>query len=324
MDPSAPETALLFPTGGYHWPGMGADVAMTAGREIFDRAESALQPLGVEPGALARLMSGTDQARRVSTPDGWTWSGDFALSMVAQMVLGVALGEAWLARHGRPCLLAGESMGELAAYCLAGALPLEQTASLTYRWASDLQAASDALGLRMAVVEDLELGVVEELAAAVDALVVVTEAPQLCVVALPAANLAALDREVTGRGGHTLVSNNPCAAHDARLARQAAVWRGHAEFLAGLAFAPPRIPLLDTLDPGARLDSVDALRANREQTSFRRVRWDRTLQQLPDLGVRRVVMFGPPSCGYAFKKLRSGAPTCAGLRLATIGTLAAI
>lgn len=42
----AAETALLFPTGGYHWPGMGADVKATARREIFDRAESEVVACG--------------------------------------------------------------------------------------------------------------------------------------------------------------------------------------------------------------------------------------------------------------------------------------
>ena len=148
-------TALLFPTGGYHWPGMGADVEATPRRTIFDRAEAALATFGVAPGALRRLMAGHDQARRVRVDGCWIWSGDFPLSMVAQMALGVALGEAFVERCGPPCVLAGESMGELAAYCVAGALRVEQTARLTYRWAADLQAASARLGLRMAVIEDL-------------------------------------------------------------------------------------------------------------------------------------------------------------------------
>jgi hypothetical protein len=80
-------TALLFPTGGYHWPGMGADIDATPRREIFDRAEAALAPFGVAPGSLRRLMAGHDQARRVRGDGGWCWSGDFPLSMVAQMAL---------------------------------------------------------------------------------------------------------------------------------------------------------------------------------------------------------------------------------------------
>lgn len=319
----AHDTVLLFPTGGYHWPGMGSDVAATSRRETFARAEAAILSFGVAPGALQRLMSGEDQARRVRTQDGWTWDGDFPLSMVAQLALGVALAGAWIGHHGAPRALAGESMGELAAYAVAGVLPIEDAARLTYRWARDLQTASDRLSLRMAVVEDLPLEDVQSLPARLEANVVVTEAPGLCVVALPPVHLEDLDREVIARHGHTLVSNNPCAAHEPRLAQARDVWDAHADFLAELTFARPRIPLLGTLTPGAPLDTPAALLANRHDTTFHRVRWDETLRQLPGLGVHRAVSFGPSSAGYAFKKLRSQAQECAGMRLSTIGSLAA-
>jgi hypothetical protein len=51
------------------------------------------------------------------------------------------------------------------------------------------------------------------------------------------------------------------------------------------------------------------------------VRWDETLRFLPDFGVRLAIVFGPPSAGYAFRKLRASVRECVGIRLATIGTL---
>ena len=126
--------------------------------------------------------------------------------------------------------------------------------------------------------------------------------------ALPAVHLDDLDREVIARGGHTLVSNNPCAAHEPRLAAVPKIWEDHAAFLATLGFAAPRLALLGTLTADSRLEDPAALRANRHDTTFHRVRWDDTLRALPALGVRRVVMFGPPSCGYAFKKFRASLP----------------
>jgi [acyl-carrier-protein] S-malonyltransferase len=318
------ETALLFPTGGYHWPGMGADVEASPRREILDRSEAALAPFGVAPGSLRRLMAGHDQARRVRGDGGWSWSGDFPLSMVAQMALGVALAEAFVSRFGPPCVLAGESMGELAAYGVAGALPLEQTAALTYRWAVDLEAASARLNLRMAVIEDLAESEVAQLPRHLQANVVVAESPHLLVVALPPEHLEELDREVILRGGHTLVSNNPCAAHEPRLAAATEIWEAHKRFLSTLAFTSPRIPLLSTLSAGAFLAEEEALRKNRVDTTFARVRWDETLRGLPALGVRQVVQFGPVSSGYAPKKFRAEEPSFAGVRISTVGTLAAL
>jgi malonyl CoA-acyl carrier protein transacylase len=318
------ETALLFPTGGYHWPGMGADVDATYRREIFDRAQDALAPVGVVPGALRRLMAGHGQARRARDEGGWSWSGDFPLSMVAQMALGVALAEEFIEHYGPPRVLAGESMGELAAYCVAGALALEDTALLTYRWAADLQTASARLGLRMAVIEDLAEAEVGQLPRGLEGNVVVAESPHLLVMALPSGCLDELDRAVIHAGGHTLVSNNPCAAHEPRLAGAAEIWEEHERFLSTLPFRMPRIPLLSTLFPGELLAEAEALRKNRVDTTFLRVRWDEVLRGLPALGIRRVVQFGPASSGYALKKFRSEDPAFAPMRISIVATLAAL
>jgi acyl transferase domain-containing protein len=303
---------------------MGADVDATPRREIFERAEAALVPFEVAPGSLRRLMAGHDQARRVRGDGGWFWSGNFPLSMVAQMALGVALAEAFVSRFGPPCVLAGESMGELAAYCVAGALSLEQTAALTYRWAVDLETASARLALRMAVIEDLAEAQVAQLPRHLQATIVVAESPHLLVVALSPDHLEELDREVIRRGGHTLVSNNHCAAHEPRLAAATGIWEAHERFLSTLAFTAPRIPILSTLTPGGFLADAEALGKNRIDTTFRRVRWDETLRGLPALGVRRVVQFGPVSSGYALRKLRAEEPSFAGVRISTVATLAAL
>ena len=318
------QTALLFPTGGYYWPGMGADVDATDDRVLVDRAEEALASLGVPRRALRRLMAGEGQAKRARTEQGWTWTGDFPLSMVAQTVLGVALANAFERAHGAPRVLLGESMGEIAAYCAASVLTLEEATVLTFCWARDLQLASDALGpLRMAVVEDLDeddLGLFEPLAANV----VVVESPHLFVVALPVQGLDALEREVVRQGGRVLVSNNHCAAHEPRLARRTGIWREHERFLRGLTYRTPRLPLLSTLSPGDWLSDEAALLQNRIDTTFRCVRWGQTLANLPDLGVRRLVQFGPMASAYALKKLRSEEPRVASVRIDVVGTLATV
>jgi malonyl CoA-acyl carrier protein transacylase len=319
----AGETAFLYPTGGYHWPGMGSDVETSPWRDTLDRAERALDPIGVTAGALRRLMAGENQARRDRTATGWTWAGDFPLSMVAQLALGVALSRAHIDRHGPPRLLAGESMGELAAYCVAGALPLEDAARLAYLWARDLAAVSHRLGLRMAVVEDLEEAEFATVAPSCAAHVVVSESRHLFVAALPADRLDELDRAVLARGGHTLVSNNPCAAHEPRLAEARETWAAHERLLDSLPFAVPEITLLSTLVPGELLGDGDALRRNRVDTTFHRVRWGETLARLPEFGVTRVVQFGPASSGYAFRKLRGEEPALAHLRLRLVSTLSA-
>jgi acyl transferase domain-containing protein len=317
------ETVLSFPTGGYCWPGMGTELAASPFASVPEGAEAALRTLGVPDGALRRLMAGEGQVRRVRAGDGWEWTGDFPLSMVAQTVVGTALARALIEERGPPRLLVGESMGEIAAYCVAGVLSIEEATRLTFRWARDLERASAELGeLRMAVVEELDEGELEALPAALAARIVVSEAPRLLVVALPADRLGALEVEVSRRGGRTLVSNNRCAAHEPRLAGAGAIWAAHAELVAALPLAPPALPLVSTLDPGAPLAEVEALRQNRLDTTFVRVRYGETVAGVVAAGVRAVVQLGPPASLYALKRLRRETPALAGVRLFAVSRLA--
>lgn len=317
-------TALLFPAGGYLWPGMGADLEGSARQIVVDRVDEALATQGVRRGSLRGVMAGDRQARRNRDAEGWRWTGDFPLSMAAQFTLGTALAQEFLDRHGTPGALAGESMGDLAACAVAGALPLEEAAILTWRWARDLAAASDSLGLRMAVIEDLDERQIAALPRELGATIVVAEAPGLQIVALPVSQLDALEREVSRLGGRTIVSNNHCAAHEPRLAAAAGIWEEHERFLDRLAFAPPRIPLAATLHPPGTLQSAAQIRRTRSETTFMRVRWSETILALAAQGITRVILFGPASSGYALRKLRSADPAIAHLRIRVAGTLAAV
>jgi len=317
-------TALLFPTGGYQWPGMGADLEEPPHRDGLDRIEAALEPLGVAPGALRALMTGPGQSRRSFEGDRWVWSGDFPLSMVAQFAVGSLLGRALIARHGPPRATAGESMGELAAYAVAGVLSLEEGARLTWRWARHLQNASDPLGLRMAVVEDIPEQDFRRFAGPLQANVVVGESPGLFVVALPVRSIAGLEAEVSRRGGRLLVSSNACAAHEPRLGESAAIWAAHDDELRSITFERPAFPLFSTLHPRALLQEPEELRENRRQTTFVRVRWDDTLRAMAAWGIERFVQIGPPSSGYAVKKLRGQDTGLRQCRIKIIGTLAGL
>lgn len=317
-------TALLFPAGGYLWPGMGADLEGSARQSVVDRVDEALATQGVRRGSLRRVMAGDRQARRDRDADGWRWTGDFPLSMAAQFTLGTALAQEFIDRHGPPGALAGESMGELAAGAAAEAISLEEAAMLTYRWAQDLVAASDLLRLRMAVVEDLDESQIAALPPDLGANVVVSEAPGLQIMALPLHQLDQLDREVGRLHGRTIVSNNHCAAHEPRLAAAGEIWEEHERFLDRLTFRPPRIPLAATLHPPGFHETATQLRRNRSDTTFVRVRWSEAIAALADRGIGRLVMLGPPSSGYALRKLRAADPALAHIRIKVAGTLAAI
>lgn len=316
------ETALLFPAGGYLWPGMGAELQETPQRELFLRAGSALAALGEPEGALERLLAGEDQARRSRTATGWRWEGNYPLSMAAQVLVEAALGCELVRREGAPRVLVGESMGELAAYAVAGALEIEETITLTYCWARDLAWASDRLALRMAVVEGLVEEELGEVGGPLEAVIVVAESPGLHVVSLPTRWLDELATRVAARGGIVRVSNNHCVAHDPRLAIVDSVWDEHERLVASLRLRPPSMLLLSTIEPGRPLDTEDALRENRVATTRTRVRWWETLRLLPGLGVRRLLQLGGASSIYPLRRLRSEEPALRDVRVKVLSSLA--
>jgi len=328
----AAKTVLAFPTGGTHWAGMGKDLWLSeSGRALLERAENALQSLGVAPGSIGEIMAGKDQAERWQTADGWTWGGDFPLSVAAQTLVSISLGQAFIARYGQPAAIMGESMGEMAAYCTAGVLSLEDTLVTAWRWANALQQASDRLGkLRMAVVENLDHEQMERLGEGLEVNIVVQEAAGLHVVALPAAQLVELERVAGELGGRVLVSNNPCAAHDPRLATEYDLWAEYRAWLDALEFHAPHTSLLSTLEPGEGLTG-DRLRENLWATVSHPVRWGAAVERLcraPADGeapnITALVQLGTQSRAYALETLQQQQPALAHLRIESLGTLAAL
>jgi malonyl CoA-acyl carrier protein transacylase len=321
----AEQTALLFPTGGAHWPGMGRELdEVDAHARAIDRAELALERAGAQPRALRRLMAGEGQAKREPAEGRWRWTGDFPLSVAAQTVVGACLGQQFLRRHGAPRCVLGESMGECAAFAVAGALGFEDAVLVAYRWAQALQAASDALGLRMVVVEGLEREPLLALAAPLDATIVVSESRTLYVLSLPVANFEPLRAALAPVGASMLVSTNACVAHDPRLATVVEPWQGYRRFVEGLAITAPRLELATALRPGERLATADQVRQSLLETTSTPVRWAETVALLPEQGVRLLLALGLPSRAYVLEKLRGEEPRLGETAIRAVRALAGV
>lgn len=318
----APQTALLFPTGGSHWQGMGSDFdAHERHASTIDRADAALQSVGVAAGGLRRLMAGEGQIRRALTEDGWRWSGDFPLTMAAQTAVSIVLADAFVDAWGDPGMVLGESMGECAACCVAGSLSVEDSVLVAYRWGTALQKASDLLGLRMAVVEDLDRNELARICKELDARVVVDESRSLVVVSIPIANLGALQEAAVSKGGAVLVSSNNCVAHDPRLRKHEEIWREYDAFLAGLTVRPPSLPMMSALHPGRSLRSAAQVRIDLIETTSTQVCWSEAVALLPGVGIRNLVQPCAPIKSYVLEKLRSEEPRLQAIRIQTARTL---
>lgn len=318
----ASQAALLFPTGGTHWPAMGADFdQVPVHQATFDRADAALVQAGARRGQLRELMNGEGQSRRALTRTGWNWVGDFPMTMAAQTAVSVVIADAFERQWGPPALVLGESMGECAACAVAGALSVEDAVCVAFRWGRALAEASDVLSLRMAVVEDLEPEPLARLCAPLQARVVVDESRTLVVVSIPIANLPALQQAAGDLGASVLVSSNACVAHDPRLRQVEHVWRDYDAFVRGLRIRAPNRALLSALVPGERLLSAEQVRADLLETTSTPVRWRETVALLPGLGICTLVQPCAPIKAYALEKLRSEDDRLAGVRIQSVRTL---
>ena len=322
----AAETALIFPTGGSHWSGMGADLDLDHDlSSLVDRAEEALGEVGVAKGELRRLMAGENQAKRIQVEGGgWDWAGNFPLSVAAQTVLGIALARRFEEVHGEPVAIVGESMGEPAAYAVAGALTPETAAVAAYRWAAALAGCADEIGLRMAVVENLERDRMAEVTAPLGASVVIEESKTLFVVAIPRENLTKLEEVVGQAGGRALVSNNPCAAHEPRLAQAPGILQEYLDFVESLDIRPTRLPMLSTLDPGQPLDSKEKILDNLKRTFTTPLRWAETIAAVTENGVLNLIQLGSAGSAYVLEKMRGEGVIDPDTRIHSVGTLAGV
>lgn len=326
----AAETVIVFPAAGSHWPGMCGDIdADPDGRVLVDRAEAALDSLGIPQGRLRALMAGDGQAQRTQSADGFDWTGDYPLSSVAQTVVSVALADRFIERHGAPVGLLGESMGELAAYCVAGCYSFEDAVQTTYRWARALQRSSETAGqLRLALLVMVKRDDLPNLCTGCGARVVIYESINQFVAALPRARIAALDQRVRDAGGGLILSVQPCGAHDPRLAMDDETWAEYDAWLNGLSFAMPNYDIYSVLEPGNSLRGESALRENLRATSTSTLHWGEAISRLfwmpESLMVSALVQVCSKKDAYVLQRLRPQGVVIQGVRIEAVGSLAGV
>ncbi|MGE2817270.1 mycobactin polyketide synthase MbtD [Mycobacterium heidelbergense] len=111
---SGPRQAFVFPGQGGHWPGMGSVAyrALPRYRAAADGCVAAFDAAGIE--SPLRYLTATDDARTFSETE----------VQGAQFVHAVALAEVWRSCGVVPDLTIGQSLGEVAAAVVAGAITL--------------------------------------------------------------------------------------------------------------------------------------------------------------------------------------------------------
>jgi [acyl-carrier-protein] S-malonyltransferase len=211
------------------------------------------------------------------------------------LTAGIAVWRAWLAAGGpMPALLAGHSLGEYTALVASGALAFHDAVPLVRFRAQAMQEAVPAGVGAMAAI--LGLGAPEVAAACAEAAQGQVVEPvnfntpeQLVIAGHREAVQRAIDA-ASARGAKRGVLLPVSAPFHSSLMKPAVLRL--AGRLAGVAFAPPRIPVLHNVDLAEKA-SPGAIRAALALQAASPVRWVETIQAFAARGVTNVVECGP-------------------------------
>jgi [acyl-carrier-protein] S-malonyltransferase len=207
----------------------------------------------------------------------------------------LAVYAAWRAAGGaEPAMMAGHSLGEYSALTAASAFTLEQAVPLVRARARAMQEAtpvgSGAMAAILGLDDDAVRAVCAEAAQGEVVEPVNFNAPAQVVIA---GHKAAVDRACAmakQRGAKRAVPLAVSAPfHSSLLQPASAVLRG---LLANLAFAAPRVPVVNNVDVAIESDPVRIRDALARQAA-RPVRWVEVVRRFADEGVTHVVECGP-------------------------------
>ena len=269
--------AFLFAGQGAQHPGMCADLieSEAAARAVFDAADA------VRPGTTEQCLSGTkEELSQTINTQPCVFAADLACARALE------------ARGVTPDVVAGFSLGEVAALTVAGAYTDERGFELVCRRAELMADAAAANPGAMRAVVKLDAATVERLAAeAGEAWPVNYNSPPQTVVAGTAEACESLDALVKEAGGRAMKVAVSGAFHSPFMADAE---RGLTEYLAeGHEPGETRVPVLAnrTGEPyPADASGRAALLASQVANP---VQWVRTLQNMAADGVDTFIEVGP-------------------------------
>jgi acyl transferase domain-containing protein len=244
QEPQERPVVYLLPGQGSQYVGMGRDLyeGEPRFRRELDRCAELLRPhLDLDVRAVLYPASNVDAARGdehvEAETDGrlnQTWLAQPALFCVSY-----ALGRLWQSWGVRPAALVGHSLGEYVAACLAGVFTLEEALALVAARGRLMQQMPAGAMLSVGLGEtEVRVLLGERLALAA------VNAPALCVVSGPVADVDDLQRRLERRGVYTRRLITSHAFHSAMMTEVAAPFLAQVE---SVKLQPPRLPYLSNV-----------------------------------------------------------------------------
>lgn len=226
-------------------------------------------------------------------------AADLYDNLTAQpLLVGYALA-AWQALREalpRPVVVAGYSLGEVAAYGVAGAIAAAPLMAIVRRRAALMQAARSEAQAMIALA-GCPMTTATRLAAAHGLEIAIVNGPDHVVVGGPAAGVSALERAAGGAGVHHVKRLKVAvASHTRFLGTAVAPFR---EVLAAASLGAPEVPVVAGIDAGAVRDRARAIETLARQVA-EPIRWADCLEQCLALGATAFLELGP---GRALTKM---------------------
>ena len=221
----------------------------------------------LRPGTIAQCFSGSqEELSRTLNTQPCLFAMDLACA--------AALEEAGI--HADSC--AGFSLGEVAAAAFCGILSQEDAFRLVCRRAELMDAAAQKHPGAMSAVMKLDAETVEELAANYDKVFPVNyNCPGQIVVSGDSEQLVGFEADVAAKGGRTIRLKVSGGFHSPFMEEAS---KELAEFMAGLVFAAPRIPLYANVNAEPYGDAAKLLAMQVKMP----VRWQNTIERMQQDG----------------------------------------
>ena len=282
------KVAFVFSGQGAQYSGMGKSLyeVSAAARKVFDTAEA------IRPGTKQQCFEGALEEISVTKN---TQPCLFCVDLAAAE----ALREAGV----QPDMVAGFSLGEVAAVTFAGVFTQAEGFSLVVKRGEFMQAAAEKVDSAMAAVLKLDNAKVEELCAAREGVYPVNyNCPGQLVVAGLRSALADFTVDVTANGGRAVPLNVSGGFHSPFMA-EAAEKLG--TVLSEMEVKAPEVPVYAnyTAEPYGAEDAQFLL----EKQVMRPVRWQQTVEKMIEAGVDTFVEVGAGKtlCGLVKKTNRA-------------------
>jgi len=290
-----PEVAFMFPGQGAQYPGMT--------RELYEQEETFRTEVD-RCCALLEPELGLD-LRRLIYPDPAGEDGEAAsrltqtsIAQPALFVVEYALARLWMSWGIRPAALIGHSIGEYVAACLADVFSLEDGLRLVTMRAQLMNELPEGamLALRMSEVE-------AQAWVAGDVVLAASNAPSLCVLSGPTAQIEDVQRRLEEAKVAAVRLKTSHAFHSSMMDPMLEPFR---QFVSGLELREPKIPFVSNLS-GTWIESTQARSPRYWADHLRRpVRFAQGIDVLLT-GDRVLLEVGP---GRTLTTLASSNPAC--------------